>query len=219
MIPVRGLYGLLDTSLCTWRSHRNLCDALLAAGARVLQLRHKTASDDELRHIAEQLAPRCRAAGATLLVNDRLSVAAELGLGLHLGQDDGAPEQARRLLGPGAVIGWSTHDLAQVAAAPGRGVDYVGFGPVFSAAHKHVAPDDRRPVDAARGLELLRRAVERSQLPVVAIGGITSDRLAGVLATGVAAVAMMGALNAADDVEAAATSVQAAFAARETARR
>ncbi len=218
-MPVSGLYGMVDLSASPQLTHDDLADVLLAAGAGVLQLRMKSASDAGVEAVAARLLPAVRAAGATLVVNDRLEVASRLsGVGLHLGQGDVDPRQARRCLGPGRLIGWSTHTPEQVAAAPATGVDYIGFGPVFSAAGKHLDPDDPRPPMAAVGLSGLRSAVRLSSLPVVAIGGIGLEQVEAVCATGVDAVAVISAVSAAPDPEEAARAIQRAFAARESDR-
>jgi thiamine-phosphate pyrophosphorylase len=151
--------------------------ALLAGGCRVLQLRAKSATTEERIGLIQTLLPVTRAAGALLIVNDDLEAAREGGAdGLHLGQDDGSLAAARRVLGPGALLGRSTHDLEQVThVAPEA--DYLGFGPVFPTATKATGYDPR-------GLELLRRAVATSPRPVVAIGGVSRARLSQVRAAG-----------------------------------
>lgn len=207
---IAGLYGMVDTSAAPGRDPLEVADGLLAAGVRVLQLRMKGAPDAAVRRVLGPLAARCAAAGASLVVNDRVDLAAEFGVGVHLGQDDGDPRQARARLG-GALVGWSTHDLEQVARAAALGVDYIGFGPVFSGTGKHRSRGDSRTPMAARGIDGLAAAVRASAVPVVAIGGIGLAQLPAVAATGVAAVAAIGAVAGADDVAAAARAFQAAF--------
>lgn len=211
MSPIRGLYGIVDVSGSPTVDEPTLAQAWLAAGVSVLQLRMKTASDAAMRDVLSDLAPRCAAAGCLLIVNDRLSLAAEHpGVGLHLGQEDGDPRDARRLLGPDRVIGWSTHTVEQVRRAPSLGVDYVGFGPIFSAAAKHRNAGDTRTPMTARGLAALSGAVAAATLPVVAIGGIDAARLPFVLATGVQSVAMISAVSQAADPRRAARELSAA---------
>ena len=218
-MSVRGLYGMVDLSASPRLTHERLAEALLAAGATVIQLRMKRADDDEVEATLRRLLPAATAAGATLVVNDRIDVAARLeGVGLHLGQDDLDPREARRRLGPDRLIGWSTHTPAQVAAAPSMQVDYIGFGPVFSAAGKHRDPADPRPPMAPVGLSGLKAAVRLSNLPVVAIGGIDLERVEFVVATGVHAAAVISAVTTAADPQEAARAVQRAFAARESER-
>ncbi len=216
---VSGLYGMVDTSTAPQLGHLRLAEALIAAGSRVLQLRIKGASDEVVAPIARELARRCDVAGALLILDDRVDLAARIpDVGVHLGQLDELPERARERLGPERVIGWSTHDLAQVARAGGLGVDYIGFGPVFGAASKHLHPDDERTPHEPVGVAGLQAAVEASRLPVVAIGGITELALPRVLATGVDAVAVISAVAGAPEPEAAARRFVDAFVARERVR-
>ena len=211
MSAIRGLYGIVDVSGNPGLDELTLGRAWLAAGVSVLQLRMKAASDDAMRSVLVELVPRCAAAGCLLIVNDRVHLAAEHpGVGVHLGQDDGDPREVRRLLGPDRLIGWSTHTLEQVRLAPSLGVDYVGYGPVFSAAAKHRATGDTRTPMAARGLAALSEAVAAATLPVVAIGGIDATRLPFVLATGVQSVAMISAVSQAEDPRRAAVELAAA---------
>lgn len=210
---------MVDVSSCPGRTHEEIAEALATEGVRVLQLRMKGAGDSLVLAVAARILPCIRAAGATLVLNDRADLAATLpGVGVHLGQDDEDPRAVRRRLGPDRLIGWSTSDLRQARSAVAMGVDYVGFGPVFSAAGKHLDPADTRTPHPPVGLSGLRAAVLAAGLPVVAIGGIDLQRLDAVLATGVQAVAMVSAVTTAKDPGAAARAVQAAFARREQER-
>jgi thiamine-phosphate pyrophosphorylase len=197
-LPV--LYAIVDP-LDTRRSPIELADALLAGGARLLQLRLKGAPARECLEVARALRAATRAVGALLIVNDRADVArAAAADGVHLGQDDLPPPAARRVLGPGGIIGVSTHDLAQARAAAAAGADYVAVGPVYATATK---ADALQP----RGLDLLRTVRAAVTTPLVAIGGITADRAPAVRAAGADAVAMIGALVRAPDPAAAVRAV------------
>jgi thiamine-phosphate pyrophosphorylase len=118
-------------------------------------------------------------------VDDRADIAMLLEAGLHVGQDDLPPRDARRLMGADAMIGYSSHNIQQICAAGGEPVDYVAFGPVYSTASKR-NPD---PVTGVEGLEECRTLVEK---PLVAIGGITRETARAVLAAGADAVAVIG---------------------------
>jgi thiamine-phosphate pyrophosphorylase len=120
-----------------------------------------------------------------LVVNDRADVAKLLDAGLHVGQDDLPPGDARRLLGPAAMLGYSTHNLRQFEAALAEPVDYLAIGPVFATASK------QNP-DPVVGLDELRKCRALSPRPLVAIGGITRDSVAAVLAAGADSVAIIG---------------------------
>jgi thiamine-phosphate pyrophosphorylase len=194
--PLPPLYAIVDP-LDTQRAPLDLAAALLAGGARVLQLRLKDATPRELLAAAIALRRMTDAVGALLLVNDRPDVArAAAADGVHLGQDDLPPAAARRLLGAQAIIGVSTHDLAQARAAAAAGADYIGVGPIFATVTK---PDALTP----RGIELVRAARAAVTLPLVAIGGITPDTAPAVRAAGADAVAMIGSLVRPPDVAAA----------------
>lgn len=191
---IRGFYAVLD------RDDEALARALLDGGARVIQLRIKQAGAGELTRIARWLRGVCDARGAAMIVNDRLDVALTVGAeGVHLGQTDLPLAEARAIARGRLWIGVSTHDERQVEAACAGGADYIGFGPVFETRTK-LDPD---PV---QGLAGLRAAVARAgAVPVVAIGGVTAERAAGVYAAGAAAICAISAVNEAPDVRAAAT--------------
>ncbi len=190
------LYAIVDP-LDTGRTAEDLAAALLAGGARLLQLRLKDASSRELLAAARAVRVQTTRAGALLLVNDRPDVAlAAHADGVHLGQDDLPVAAARAVLGPGPLVGVSTHDVAQARAAAGDGADYVGVGPVFVTATK-------RGALPPRGLDLVRAVRAAVSLPLVAIGGVTPDAAAAVRAAGADAVAMIDALVRSPDVAAA----------------
>ena len=180
------LYAILDVGLCRERRLQPLAvlDAFLDGGARLIQLRDKVSPSGEFLALADIAAARARAAGATLIVNDRTDIAAMAKAdGVHVGQEDLGVEQARRVVGPDAIVGLSTHDDAQIAAALRTTASYIAVGPIYGTATKDTGYD-------ARGLELVRTAA-RGGRPVVAIGGITLERAPDVIAAGAAAVAVI----------------------------
>lgn len=158
---------------------------ILEGGAGILQLRHKGFFSREIFEKARQIAAMCREAGALFVMNDRADVARLLDAGLHVGQEDLSPSDARRVLGDGSVIGYSTHNEAQFRAATGEPADYVAFGPIFGTASK-ANPD---PVV---GLDELRRLRPLTTRPVVAIGGITTTNARSVISAGADSVAVIG---------------------------
>ena len=186
-MKIPRVYPILDTQSLEARA----CDpetatlAWLDAGTRILQFRHKRQWTRPVFDQAEQIASACRERGAVLVINDRADVAKLLGAGLHLGQDDLAPGDARRLLGAEAFLGYSTHNLQQIDAAAAEPVSYVAFGPVFSTASKE------NP-DPVVGLDELRACRARCDRPLVAIGGITRQNVAAVFAAGADSVAVIG---------------------------
>jgi thiamine-phosphate pyrophosphorylase len=193
-LPSR-LYAIIDTLGDPVRSHVVLAEQMIAAGARLLQLRFKERPTREFVAVARAIQARTAATGATLLINDRVDIALLVGAnGVHLGQEDLSVADARRLLGEDPILGLSTHNLAQAESAANEGiVDYIGFGPIYATSSKS------NP-DPAQGLAGLRRVRSQAALPIVAIGGITAATAPDVLAAGADAVAVIGALTHAPDV-------------------
>ena len=176
--------------------------------ATAVQLRLKDAPTAVLLAEAKRLRGEVR--DALLIVNDRVDVALAAGAdGVHLGQTDLPLADARRIA-QGLVIGISTHDLDQVAAAVEGGADYLGYGPVFATTTKE-APDPVQGVDA-----LAAAVAAAAPVPVVAIGGITPARAAEVAATGCAAACVIASVNLAADPAAAARAIAAAFSGART---
>ncbi len=159
-------------------------EALLEGGAGLLQYRHKGEFTRAVFIELEAVAQRCAAAGARLVVNDRADLAALVDAGVHLGQQDLTPAQARRIVGA-RLIGYSTHNEAQFTAAEKEGADYLAFGPVFPTASKE------NP-DPVVGLEMLARLRPLSEKPLVAIGGISRKTAAAVWRAGADSVAVIG---------------------------
>lgn len=157
--------------------------AMLEGGAGILQFRHKGHFSRMVFEQAERVAALCRAAGALFLIDDRADVAVLLDAGLHIGQDDLAPRDARRLIGPGRILGFSTHNAAQLAAAAGEPVDYLALGPIFATRSK------QNP-DPLVGLAGLAEAKKQACL-LVAIGGIRRENALEVLAAGADSVAVI----------------------------
>ena len=161
--------------------------AILSAGARILQLRHKEHFTRAMFELARECQELCAAHGAVFVVNDRADVARILGCGLHVGKDDLPCAEARAVAGAG-LLGYSTHDAQQLEAAPLE-ADYLALGPVFATASKQ-NPD---PVVGLRQFREWRTLTAR---PVVAIGGITLDNAREVLDAGANSVAIIGGLYA-----------------------
>jgi len=200
---LRGFYAVLD------RDDPALARTLLTA-ARVLQVRLKAAREKDVNAVARWARRLCDERGALLVVNDDLDMALEVGAdAVHLGQDDLPLAEARARIRTAArrpLIGISTHNAGQVAAAAAGGADYLGFGPVYATATKR-NPD---PVQGLAGLAAAVRAA--GPVPVVAIGGITPERAVEVAATGAWAACAIAAVNGAPDPLAAARRVAEAFA-------
>ena len=195
--PLKGLYVILDPLASGPKPLGELLREAADAGVRLFQYRNKT--DSALTAYRQALSLRQMAADvqALFIVNDRcdLALAVEAD-GVHLGQDDLPLPLARSLMGPDRLIGISTHREADVQSATVEGADYLGFGPIFSTASKR----DHEPMV---GLEGLRRIRTLTRRPIFAIGGITADNVAAVVAAGADGVAVISALAQASDVAAA----------------
>jgi thiamine-phosphate pyrophosphorylase len=180
------IYPILDTESLAARECPILCaaEAWIDGGAGILQLRHKGHWGRALFDGARKVADLCRARGTIFIVDDRADIAALLGAGLHVGQDDLAPADARRIIGPDAVLGFSSHNVDQLCAALEEPVDYVAFGPCFVTRSK------RNP-DPVVGLAELRRCRGITAKPLVAIGGITRQNARAVFEAGADSVAVI----------------------------
>ena len=190
------LYVILDRSVARGRGLPDLLDAVLAGGCRLVQLREKILPPAQLYPLAEALRRRCREAGALFIVNDRADLALALDAdGLHVGQDDLPAAAARRLLRPGMLLGVSTHDAGQAGRALADGADYIAVGSMF--------PTETKPGFQLVGPELIRRIRPEVPVPIVGIGGITEENAESVIAAGAEAVAVISAVCAAADPEAA----------------
>jgi thiamine-phosphate pyrophosphorylase len=183
------IYPILDTGSLDARaiSLETAAAAFLEGGAGILQIRHKGHWSRAVFESAKLVARLCRESGAVLVIDDRADFALLLQAGLHIGQDDLPPRDARRLMGGHAVIGFSSHDSRQLCDAAAEPVDYVALGPIFAAASK------RNP-DPVVGLEELRRLRPLIAKPLVAIGGIALENAAEVLRAGADSVAVIAGL-------------------------
>lgn len=202
-----GLYAITPD----WADTARLlaaCEAALAGGARVLQYRNKTA-DAALRHTqAVALLALCRRAGVPLIINDHLDLARDIGAdGLHLGGDDGDLAAARAALGPSAILGASCYNRLELAhAARTGGAGYVAFGAAFASGTK--------PAAVHAPLSLYQAARAGLDCPIVAIGGITPDNGAPLVAAGVTGIAAIGALFDAPNIAQRAKAFAALFEGR-----
>jgi len=185
------LYFVTDRHQTAGRSLVDTVHAALDGGVRAIQLREKDLEGGELYRLAVQLRKLTNRYQAYLLINDRLDVALAVDAdGVHLGQTSFPAAAARQLLGPRKLIGVSTHNPTEIAAA--AEADFLVFGPVYATPSKAVYGEPQ-------GLVRLRQAVLQSPLPVVAIGGITAERATEVLTTGAQGIAVISALSAASD--------------------
>jgi len=190
------LYVILDRTVATGRDLGELLDAVIAGGARMVQLREKTWPSGQLLPLAQRLRARCREAGVTFVMNDRVDLAVALEAdGVHLGQDDLPPRHARALLRSGMILGVSTHSVEQARRAQADGADYVAVGAMF--------PTGTKPDFELVGPALVRAVRPEIRVPLVGIGGITPDNVGQVISAGADGVAVISAVCAAPDPRAA----------------
>ena len=184
------LYAIVDVEVCArvgW-APRDLARAYLSGGARLLQLRAKDLGGAAFLALATAIVGDARESGGQVIINDRADIAALSGAaGVHVGQDDLSVDDVRRIVGAEAIVGLSTHTHAQVEDAIGLAISYVAIGPVFGTVTKATGYD-------AVGLQMVRNAhalASARGIPVVAIGGITLERVNSVWDAGAASAAVI----------------------------
>jgi len=189
------IYPITDT-IISGLSHSEQIELLAAGGATLIQLREKRAAPREFYRMALDAMTTGRRLGVQVVVNDRVDIAIAVNAdGVHLGQDDLAPERARLLLGESRIIGFSTHSLEQAIAAESLPIDYVAIGPVFNTASKE------KP-DPVIGVSTISRIKDQVTKPLVAIGGITLDTVTQVISAGADSAAIISDLLSAKDITA-----------------
>ena len=159
----------------------------LAGGVDILQLRDKTSTDREIIGYGRLLKSVLDSKGVPFIINDRLDISKVLDAdGVHLGQDDVPLSRARSFLGKSKIIGVSTHSILEAVRAGGEGADYIAVGPIYNSPTK--------PKVKPRGLKLLEAVTKRSEVPVVAIGGIERDNIEDVLECGPDMIAVVSSI-------------------------
>lgn len=186
------LYGILDLGYVPPEDAARMTRLMLEGGVGLLQLRAKKSPLETITLVAKEILPVCHSFGVPLILNDHPELVRQTGAdGVHVGQDDLPVPRVREIVGPEAIVGLSTHSLAQALAAQEAQPDYIGFGPLFSTPTK----PDYAPV----GLEEIREVHQRVDFPIFCIGGIKQENIATVLAAGARRVVIVsGILQAAD---------------------
>jgi len=188
-----SLYVITDNRYLRNRSLPDLVEAALRGGAAAVQLRNKEADTADFIEEGLQLLPITRKYKVPLIVNDRIDVAVEIDAdGVHLGQEDASPEEARSILGMSKIIGVSVHSVTQAMEALEFPVDYLGAGSIY--------PSKTEPREAI-GVQTLERICKSVGIPVIAIGGITVDKVEEVMKNGASGVAVISDVWDTDDVE------------------
>jgi thiamine-phosphate pyrophosphorylase len=189
LIRLPIIYPILDTALLEARGCplETAAGAMLEAGAGILQIRHKGHWSRDQYERSERVAQLCRHASIPLVINDRADIALLLHAGLHVGQDDLSPQDARSLIGAEAMLGYSTHNGEQLSSAAGEPVSYLAIGPIF-------ATQSKANPDPVVGIQRLREWRALTDKPLVAIGGITRENARSVLDAGADSLAVISAL-------------------------
>lgn len=196
---------ITDRTACLRRSLESVVSEAVAAGVTLVQLREKSLPARELFELGSRLLTVTRAAGAALIVNDRVDVALALGAeGVHLGSGSLPVAEARRLVGDRMLVGVSVHSLERAERAEREGADYLVLGTIFETqSHPGVRP---------AGPDLVHQVASAVALPVIAIGGIKPENAAHVMAAGAAGVAVITAIQSAEDVSGATRALRQAMA-------
>lgn len=194
-----------------------LTDQVIDGGAPVIQVRPKLVTDAEAWRATEAIAARCRANGVTLIVNDRADIALAVGAdGVHVGLLDLPVAVVAGLAGlaapAGLLVGGTARDPEAAAAHQAAGAGYLGIGPIYATSSKTGLPDPLGPA-------MLTRVAAAVSIPIIAISGITAERVPELLAAGAHGVAVIGAICRADDPTAATAAFVAAIDAHHGAAR
>jgi thiamine-phosphate pyrophosphorylase len=211
-----GLYGVTPD----WDDAARLEHAVRAAargGMKALQLRHKTASPQLRRHLAQTLLDVCNTLGIVFFINDDWQLALELGAhGVHIGQHDDDPAHVRQAIGPEMLLGVSCYaDPQRAQGMLKHQVAYIAFGAMYASSTKPLAPN--APLEVLRTGQTLCQGIEIPRPAVVAIGGISIPHAATLAAAGADSIAVVGSLFLSQDIEAAARALSAPFMQASTA--
>lgn len=186
------LYGIIDLGYSTAAQAPEFARQMIEGGVDLVQLRAKALALEPFAELASELAPIFREAGIPFILNDHPELVSNIGAsGAHVGQDDISVSEARRLAGPEAIIGKSTHSLSQAIVGAAE-ADYIGFGPLFATPTK----PDYPPI----GLEDIRMAHTQISIPIFCIGGVKLENLPVILASGARRVVIVSGLLQAPDL-------------------
>ncbi len=201
---ITGLYVILDSRALKGRTYLEAAHQVINGGARIIQLRDKFLSKRELLPIALELKSLCAEKNVLFIMNDYLDIALAADAdGLHLGQNDLPIKIARQLLPIAKVLGGSVTTVEQTATIEAEGADYIAVGAMYPTKYKETA--------TVVGIERLRQIREATALPLVAIGGISKDNAAQVIAAGANSIAMISAILEAESPEEAARQIKSRF--------
>ncbi len=198
---IHGLYPIIDTTYIARDKIKETALKIMDGGAGIIQLRAKGLSSADMLRGARAIKPLAMARGVTFIINNHVEIAIMSNAdGVHLGTSDTGIKEARDMLEWRGIIGLSTHNPDEARRGAADGADYISFEPIFPTSTK-------RDADKPKGIKALAKLVSSVAVPVVAIGGITEERVEEVLGTGVAAVAMISDIILADDLSAKVSSI------------
>lgn len=190
------LYAVTDRHWLNGRTLAQCVEQAIDGGATFVQLREKNLDEQNFLREAEELKKLCAARSVPFVINDNVEIAKKVGAdGVHVGQSDMACLEARKILGPDAIVGVSAQTVEQALLAEKEGADYLGVGAIFATGSK----DDAENVSIAT----LKEICQAVKIPVVAIGGIKADNMSELYGTGIAGISVISAIFANDDIRAA----------------
>jgi thiamine-phosphate pyrophosphorylase len=188
------LYGIVDLGYVQPRAVVTMTRDLCQGGVDLLQLRAKNIEPATIESLSREMLGVTRDHGIPLIINDHPEIAASIGSdGVHVGQDDDSVARARQVVGPGIIVGKSTHSLPQAVAAQAEGADYIGFGPLYATGTK----PDYIPV----GLQDIAEVHRQVQIPIFCIGGVNQARIGEIISSGARRVVVVSAFLLAPDVQ------------------
>lgn len=200
-----SLYLVTDRGMLGGKNLYKAVEEAVRGGVTLLQLREKDVGSGEFYNIAVEMKKLAGLFRTPLIINDRLDIALAVDAdGLHIGQEDLPLEVARKLLGPGKILGYSVSNQAEAVYGEENGADYLGAGPVYHTGSKEVAIEPIGPAG-------LKRIKESVSIPVVGIGGIGIDNIGEVKESGIAGISVISAILARPDIEEAARELKSAW--------
>lgn len=186
------LYGIVDSGYVAEDCMLEATHQLIEGGVGIIQLRAKDCSEEKIESLARLLLPICRSSDVPFVINDFPQIAKKVDADIvHVGQDDLSVEEARKIAGEGVLVGKSTHNLKQAYDASKEGVDYIGFGPIFSTPTK--------PTYVPIGKDEIREVYSNVEVPIFCIGGIKEENLKELKNEGAKRVVIVSGLLCADD--------------------
>lgn len=188
-----GIYGITGDNFSNGKSNFQCVKEMIDGGINIIQYRDKLKTMKEKIKEAKEIRKLCKEKNVIFIVNDHIDIALLVDAdGVHLGQDDMDPSDARKLLGPNKIIGVSTHSKEQgLKAYKNRDVDYIGVGPIYPTTTKDTAPV---------GIEYLDYAVKNLHLPFIAIGGIKEKNIEKIIERGATRISLVSEIVGADDI-------------------